>query len=274
MKKIVLFLLVSFSTLTVVAQKAVTFKVAYKPNKVYVQNISQNAKTEITYKASDDILEMLQAQGVTNPTVTENKSTTKCVVTTGKLTGTEIPLNMKVSLDSGTEQKIIPDNTMIYGKVKQDGMPVFDSIQAPGMDVAIKEIFMKTMQATVSQIVVPEKKVKVGETFTITLPLSIPIGAESMTINDVATYKLLKVEGVKAYFDVSHTYTINSEVSGQKIQGTGFGTGKTTHDLSNDFVLQQDLKMKLEMGFDTNGITMVIKSDSDLSLNCLISANK
>jgi hypothetical protein len=274
MKKIFLSLLVACSTLTAVAQKTVTFKVAYKPNTVYVQTMAQTGKSEITYKASEDILDMLKAQGIENPTITENKSTTNTVITTGKLVNNEMPLTMKVSLDNGTDQKIIPDNTMIYGTIKQNGTPVFDSIKAPDMQANIKEIFMKSLQASASQILVPEKKVKVGETFVITTPISIPVGPALMTINDVATYKLLKVEGVKAFFDVSHTYTIDSEVDGQKIQGMGFGTGKTTHDLTNNFIVHQDLAMSLEMAFDTNGITLNIKSNTNVSLDNIISAAK
>lgn len=274
MKKTVVFFLVSLSTLTAVAQKAVTFKVAYKPKMVYVQNMTQTAKNEISYVASEDILEMLKAQGIANPTITDNKTTTNSVVTTGKLAGAEIPVTMKVSVDMGTAQKVIPDGTMIYGKIKQTGMPVLDSIHAPGMDAAIKEIFQKSLQATMSQLIVPEKKVKVGETFVLTIPLEIPVGPAMMTLTDVATYKLTKVEGIKAFFDVNHVFTIDSEVDGQKIQGTGTGTGKTIHDLTNDFILQQDLVMNLEMAFDTNGITLNIKSSTDMSLNCIISASK
>jgi len=274
MKKTIAFLLLLLSTLSVVAQKTVTFKVAYKPGTVYNQIMSQTAKNDVSYKASEEILGMLEAQGITNPTITETKTTTNSLITTGKLVGNEIPLSMKVSLNNGTDQKIIPDNTMIYGKVKQDGMPVFDSINAPGMDANLKDIFTKTLQATLSQILVPEKQVKVGETFTITLPLNIPVGPGMMTITDVATYKLLKVEGSKAFFDVSHTYTIDSDVNGQEIKGTGFGTGKTTHDLTNNYILHQDMVMSLNMGFDSNGITLVIKSNTDMSMDCTITAAK
>lgn len=274
MKKIAAFLLVSFITLSAAAQKTVTFKVAYKPNTVYTQNMAQTATNNISYKAPEDILGMLEAQGVKNPTITENKTKSVSVTTTGKLTGGEIPLTTKMSLDAGTAEKIIPDNTMLYGKVKQDGLPVFDSIRAPGMQKEIKDVFLKTVQATLAQIIIPEQKVKVGQTFTLNTPLSIPVGPAMMNINDAATYKLIKVEGTKAYFDVSHIYIIDTDVSGQPIKGSGSGTGKLVHDLANNYILNQDITMSMQMGFDTNGITMDIKSATTITMDCTITAAK
>ena len=274
MKKIAVFLFVLFITLSAAAQKTVTFKVAYKPNTVYTQNMTQTASNTISYKASEEILGMLEAQGVTNPTITENKTTSVSVTTTGKLTGTEIPLVTKMSLDAGTPEKIIPDNTMLFGRVKQDGLPVFDSIQAPGMNPQLKEIFIKTTQATLAQIIMPEQKVKVGQTFNLNIPLNIPVGPAMMNINDTAVYKLIKVEGTKAYFDVNHTYTIDTDVNGQPIKGSGTGTGKVVHDLANNYILKQDITMTMQMGFDTNGITMDIKSGTVITMDCTISAAK
>lgn len=274
MKKTLLFLLVSFSTLTAIAQQAVTFKVSYKPNTVYNQTMSQTAKNEVSYKASEEILEMLTAQGITNPTITENKTTTSYITTTGKLNNNQIPVSVKVSLNDGTDKKMIPDNTTIYGMIKQDGLPVFDSIHSPDMDANIKEIFLKSIQTTMSQIVVPERKVKVGETFTIDQPMSMPVGPAVMNINNTATYKLLKVEGRKAHFDVSNAYVINSEVSGQQIKGTGFGTGNLVYDLDHNFIVKQNMTMNMLMGFDTNGITLNIKFDSVMATDCTIAPVK
>ncbi len=274
MKKSALFIFVSLCALTAAAQKTVTFKVAFKPKTVYTQNMTQTATNNISYKASEEILGMLEAQGVTNPTITDNKTTSMSVTTTGKLTGTEIPLTTKMSLDAGTPEKIIPDNTMLYGRVKQDGLPVFDSIQAPGMNAQLKEIFIKTTQATLAQIIIPEHKVKVGQAFTVNTPLSIPVGPAMMNINDAATYKLIKVEGTKAHFDVNHAYTIDTDVNGQPIKGSGTGTGKLVHDLANNFILKQDATMTMQMGFDTNGITMDIKSNTTIAMDCTITAAK
>ena len=273
MKKIALSLFVSSFALTAFAQ-TITFKVNYKPSTVYTQSNLQTTKNEVSYKAPAEILEMLTAQGIENPTTTENKTNITGVMTTGKLAAAEMPITMKLSIDSGAEDKIIPDNTVIHGKVKQDGMPVFESIDAPGMDAATKDIFLKSMQATMAQVTIPERKVKVGETFVIDTPLSLPMGPATLKMSDKATYKLIKVEAKKAYFDVSHVYTIDSVVNDQEIKGTGTGTGKVVHDIENNFIVKQDVDMNMQMGFDTNGITLTIKANTVSALTCTIAPAK
>jgi hypothetical protein len=274
MKNLVLSLFVSLATFTAIAQQTVTFKMGYKPLTSYTQSNVQTTKNEVSYKGTDEILASLEAQGIQNPTVTENKTTINSVVTTGKLAGVEMPVTMKLSVDNGAGNKIVPDGTMVYGKAKQEGLPVFDSINAPGMEANIKDIFLKSMQASISQLAVPEKKVKVGETFTVNLPLSLPMGPATLKMDDAATYKLIKVEGRKAYFDVTHVYIINSEVNGEQLKGTGTGSGKIVHDLDNNYFLKQDMTMDMEMGFETNGITLTIKAKTTSALTCVIAPVK
>lgn len=271
MKKL-LFLFV-LGTLSATAQQSITFKTAYKPGMVYNQKSVQTAKVEVSYKADEELLAMLEAQGIKNPTITEEKTTTLSVATTGKPASGEIPVSMKVSVDTGKETKLIPDNTIIKGNIKANGMPEFTSVESD-MDPAMKEIFMKGLQASMSQIILPERKVKVGESFTANQPLSIPVGPAMMNINDTAVYKLVKVEGKKAYFDVSHTYSIDSEISGQQMKGNGFGTAKLVHDVDANFPIKQDLNMTMTMGFNMQGIDMSIKSDTVMSIECTVATAK
>lgn len=273
MKRIVLSLFVSLGTLTAIAQ-TVAFKVNYKPLTTYNQTIVQNTKNEVSYKATDEILGLLEAQGIQNPTITDNKSTMTRLISTGKLTGAEMPFTIKMSVDTGAETKFIPDNTMIYGKVKSEGVPVLDSVQAPGMDAQIKDIFLKSVQASMTEFSIPEKKVKVGETFTIDVPLSLPMGPATLNMIDKATYKLIKVEARKAYFDVTHVYTIDTEINGQQMKGTGSGSGKVVHDLDNNYFLKQDIAMTMEMGFETNGINLNIKVATSSALTTVIAPVK
>lgn len=271
MKKL-LFLFV-LGTFSATAQQAITFKTVYKPGTVYNQKSVQKANVEVSYKADEEIIAMLEAQGIKNPTITEETTTTISEATTGKLNVGEIPVTVKVSVDNGKEVKIVPDNTIIKGSVNAKGIPEFTSVEGD-MDPTIKEIFMKGIQATMGQIITPEKKVKVGETFTVNQPLSIPIGPAMMNIDDAAVYKLVKIEGKKAFFDVSHTYTINSDIGGQQMKGTGFGTGKIIHDVDANFPVKQDLTMTMSMGFNMQGIDMNVKSTTVMNTDCTITAAK
>lgn len=273
MNKALSLLIVSFCTVTALAQ-TITFKTAYKPNTTYTQSMVSTVKNEVSYQGSPEILEMIKQQGVENPTITEAKSTMNSESKTGKLTGTEMPLVMKMSIDNGTPTKVIPDNTLIYGKVKQEGLPVLDSINNPKIDANVKDALLKSMKDAMAQLYVTERKVKVGESFTVDTPFSMPMGPATLNMKNKVTYKLIKVEARKAYFDVNHVYTIDTVTEGQNMKGSGTGTGKLVHDLDNNFSVKMDMNIVLSMGLEMEGVKLDIKSNNTTSFTTTISSSK
>jgi hypothetical protein len=273
MNKALSLLVVSFCTVTAWAQ-TITFKTGYKPNTTYTQSMVSMVKNEVSYQGAPDVLDMIKQQGIENPTITEAKSTMNSETKTGKLTGTEMPVIMKMSIDNGTPTKVIPDNTLIYGKVKQEGLPVLDSINNPKMDANIKSALLQSMRDAMAQLYVTERKVKVGESFTVDMPFSMPMGPATLNMKNKVTYKLIKVEARKAHFDVTHIYTIDTVAEGQNMKGSGTGTGKLVHDLDNNFSVKMDMNILLNMGLEMEGVKLEIKSNNTTSFTTSISAGK
>lgn len=272
MKKITTLLFVLGLAVNLNAQQTIDFRVEYKENTTYTQTTKANTEVETSYKGDKDMLDMLAAQGIENPTINKNNITTISATKAGKLKGAEIPLVSDITINMGEGMpSVLPGKTLLYGRVKKNEAPVYDSIQAPGMDPAMKEMFFNTMKSTSSQSFVAARKVKVGETFTVDVPLTIPAGPIELVMKNSTTYKLVKVEGKKAYFDVKYAITMDSEIEGTPMKATGDGTGTLIYDIENSFIINNDGIVNMTMDMDVMGMMLNIKSKAHTIQNIVIS---
>lgn len=262
MKKITLLLFVAFQAINLQAQQSITFKIGYKPSTTYNQTTDQTTKNSISYGADMEPMEQ------------DASTKMNTIIKTGKLTNGIIPISMALSADKDSDAAAaIPEGATLYGIVKQDGTPQFDSINAPGMAAETKAVMMGTMKALASQNLVPSRTVKVGETFTIDTPVEMPMGPVTMHMNTKTTYKLIKVEGRKAHFDMAMVIDMKTNIQGQDMKGSGVGSGNLVYDMDNFYFLQQNLKSNMKMDMDAQGMKMTISITQDSKVNTVISAN-
>lgn len=246
---------------TALAQ-SVTIKMGYKPNTTYRQTQDQKVTSEIAY--GEGMEPMKQDGG--------NKMT--LITKTGKLTGNYIPFSTELQLDADNPASAqIPAGTKLYGK-SVDGVPKYDSIHAPGMEPKIKDMMVSMMQSNLSQSVIPQKTVKVGESFVVDTPFDLPMGPMTMNMQNKTTYKLIKVEGKKAHFDLSSVYTLTSKVEGQDMKGSGTAMGSMVYDIDAGYPTQMNTVTDMTMAFKAQGMDMNLKTKVDLKQTTEVSPTK
>lgn len=259
MKKItLLFSAVLFSA--VLQAQTVNFKIAFKPNTVYTQTTVQSNKLEFTYGGE--------------PMMQEQNSTTVNTITTGSQSNNEIPVTMVLKMEEGAQGAAELNGAKITGKASTDAAPVFTAIEAPNLPEQAKEVILNMMTEAVSQTFLPAKQVKVGETFVQEVPMNIPLGPVTLNMKDVVTYKLDKVEVRKAYFNLNHVITLDMDVQGENMKGSGTGTGQMVYDMDKNYPLQNDAQLQLQMGFVTEGMAMDIKNNSTSKVSTVITPSK
>ena len=265
MRKIILLLLI----LTQISCNSrtndeLTFKVQYKPETKYSQTIEQTSHSDIKYSGSEEFLQKLKDKGVQNPAITDKKSKIESVFKTGRLTdGINFPLTLEfIKTTSSDGKKDIPDGTLIYGHCSIGNMPTLDSIVSNDIDEEFKKSLLQAMQSTFSQLTFPEKRVKVGESFSKESPLSIPIAGVTIELTITTIYKLLSIKNGIADFDVSQVYTMKSNITKYIIKATGSGKGKLLYDASNNYYLkyQIDTEMGIKMKLDNFDLDLNTKS--------------
>jgi hypothetical protein len=249
------------------------FKIQYNPETKYEQTLDQTSHLEMKYAGEDDFIQKLKDKGVQNPTIVDNHSVIEPVMKTGKLTNkTYFPLTIEFLKTTNSDNKIqIPDGTIIYGKGTLGNMPTLDSITSNGLSEEFKKGILQTMQATFSQINIPERKVKVGDIFDIDTPLSIPIAGMQMNMTIITTYKLLSIINNVADFDISQVITMKTNTAKFPINATGTGKGKLLYDVINNFNLSYQIDMEMSANVKIEKIELDIKSKTGMIQSAKIS---
>lgn len=263
MKKIALFLFVAFNAISLNAQQSINFNVAYKPNMTYNLTNDLTAVTVMSY--GEDMEPMEQ----------EMKTKTLNVIKTGKAANNSFPFTMTLEADKDSDAgAIMPNGATIKGTVKQDGKPVFESLEAPGMPAEQKEVMMATMKEMATSFIIPARTVKVGESFVVDTPMDVPAGPMTMKMNTKTTYKLTKVEGKKAFFDLSSVIDITANFQGEEMKGSGSGSGTMVYNIDNNFFTEQNIKTNTKMDFNVQGMKMSMSSTQDVKTKVEMAANK
>lgn len=258
-KAVLLFLLVGASAFA----QTVTIKMGYKPNTTYRQVQDQKVTSEVSYGEGMDPMKQDAA--------TKTTSITK----TGKLADNMIPFTTELELDAESAAMAqIPKGTKLYGKADANGVPKFDSIHAPGMNPQIKDMLVKMMQSNLSQSTIPQKTVKVGESFVVDTPFDLPMGPTTMQMQNKTTYKLIKIEGKKAHFDLSSVYTLTTKVEGQDMNGSGTAMGSMIFDTGLGYPTQLNTVTDMSMGFQAEGMDMSVKTKVDLKQTTEVTPSK
>lgn len=246
MKKIILFFLITF-TLSVFGQEEIEFKITYLPNHQYTFSQKQYTENIATIIASEEILEDLKSNGLENPQITRNTILIKSISRTGALTDEVIPFEIEVLESKGTLE------TGIKFLATATGPKVtIDSILSPTMTEEEKETLMASMESIMRQIEYPDRKIKVGESFQLKNPLSIPIGEKIIEMEITSVYTLTKVHNGIANFNLQELYTLKTEIKDHPVKADGNSNGHVEYDIEKQFFKSYfcDIDINMEMDFD------------------------
>ncbi len=268
-----IFVALSFNTS---AQDGLVFKVQYKPQTKYTQTMLQRSNMNMKYSGSPEFLQKLTERGMSNPTISNTQTTVETVVKTGRSSNSGVtPLTMEfIKSTSSNGKKAIPDGTIIHGTVSEGKVPLLDSIVSEDLDPTFKAGLLQGLQTTFAQLSFPEKHVKVGESFTIDAPLSIPMAGVSIQMKTSSTYKLIGIKNGIADFDISQIYSVTSNGVGSDIKSSGNGTGKLTYDILNNFNVRLQMDVDMVMNMQMGGFGIDLKSNSGFTQTTVISGNK
>lgn len=274
MKKLFLLLFISISFFNYgQSNQTLDFKSGYTPETNYKQTTMNSSDYEIVYSGSEKILEVLKNSGTENPTKIKTLFNVETVSKTGKINKEgNFPITIEyIKTSDANGKSIIPSGTMLYGKTSMYAMPQMDSIVAKDMEENLKNSVFQTVQSTFSQLVMPQKQLKIGESFDQESPLSIPIAGITIDMVIKTTYTLKSIISKNAFFDISQTYTIKMSDSRFETNGTGVGKGNLIYDISNHFITENALAMEFILNLKHTDFGLQLKSKSDFKQTAIIS---
>jgi len=267
MKKIIglIMLLVQFSCARP-PQDSVTFKIQYQPEKTYNQTVERTTNSIVKYMGSQKSLQILKKRGLQNPTISNKKSQTEWVLKTGKLVDeTEFPVTMEYLITVSNDGKNgIPVKANMSGKFLGDHLPVFDAVVSDGLDEKHKVALLQSLQNTFTQLFFPEKKLKIGEQFTIENPSSIPMEGSTVDLEVATNYQLISITEGIAHFDISQKYTMNPKLKDNSFKGSVTGKGHLVYDIANTVVLNYTLDTEMRINKKLDSFEFELKTNSEI----------
>lgn len=244
----------------------VLFKIQYKPQATYSNTIQLTSQNIFTYGGSEEILADLKESGMENPMTLDQNSTIKTVFRTGKIKGgKEFPIQIEVTdvSESDGGKSVLPKGLVFYGNCAESGLPKLDSLSGISYDESTKKALLDVTRDLFLQIDIPEKRIKVGDTFSQSMPISIPGGPAEAIMDVVADYKLISITNNFANFDIQITYKINSGAI-DSIQAIGKGTGKMTYDTKNFYITKHESNTEISLDIKDKEIDFSIKSKQSM----------
>ncbi len=278
MKKLVLLLFISASILSAKAQQAVQFKIKYLPNRIY--NMAMKMDMGMDMFIPVDSATKAKSNGVNQPIVMKMNSVSSAEIKTGPLTAnktfsvtmTTRPASTKATMNGADLP--IPQNAqsaqIIKGECDADGKLHINSATGGVANEQLRQALIEMINKLQGDIKFPEKPMKVGESFTMEAPMTVPASGLNLDIVAKSIYTLISIKEDRAYFDmaISMNIDLNTQKDGVPInaKGQGDGSGKFVYSIKNNFTsnMTSDMTMNLNMVVKEQKMDMKMQMKSDI----------
>jgi hypothetical protein len=263
-KGIILLPVICLLAISARAQRSIQFKIKYVPEHRYESTVSMTSNIEMNIEnLSKDDSDRLIKQGITMPlslsiTILSDLSISagglnaqntfpitfrfNSVKRTGTLNGKEMPGELTAL--TGAE---------LHATSTQTDDLHLDSISGRSLDTSLRKELTAMFNGVISELRLPEKTVKVGDTLMLKIPYNIPMNGADAAITVTEIYKLISIKKGLAKFDIdqSSQLSIANIKSGQKMAGKGGGHGEMIYDIKQNFPksINRDLSIDYEMKY-------------------------
>jgi len=259
-----LFLLFLITNLSIAQTEEVTYKFGYTPNTKYEMTMVQLSKNQIKYFGSEDFINKLSEQGISNPMYSIDSTYTKTLVNTGDLLEDRFFVIMETIEEYRSDgRQTLPLNTKIFGTAKQGNFPVMDSINSDEMTDSKKQTFLKIINSTMSQLNVTPRKISKGSTFIERDTIKIPVDNFNLSILSLSNYTVNDITNGKALMSIEIDFSLlfESEIP-FNAAATGNGLGNIVYDVANTFFDEYELESSIMISIEIENILMEVNTES------------
>jgi hypothetical protein len=263
----IILLITLFSCNKPVKPEGLILKVQYQPEKTYYISTIRGTETVITYSGQDIAMRKLKSMHVQNPTISKVRTKTDMELVTGKSSadsGFQVSLTYKktMSLDGKNNT---PEGTVVKGELKGESQPVFKSVVSSALGIDQRIQLLKTIQNTFDQFNFPGKQLKIGDTLSVSRPMTMAMeGSEIETIVR-STYKLISIDKNFAQFELAQIYKMTPKRLDNSFTGTGQGEGKMTYDISKKIISDYSLRTEINMNKKLDYFEFDLKTTNEFS---------
>jgi hypothetical protein len=128
-------------------------------------------------------------------------------------------------------------------------------------DESLRSTLEQSLSNMLGQIEFPDKKIRIGDSFTIETPLRIP--AENGAVMDmkiINTYRLDSLRQSLAFFDIEQQIESTASIKEAEFEMNGSGTGKLVYNIEFDTYELYETELEMNSIVEVSGIKVKTKS--------------
>jgi hypothetical protein len=256
------------------ADEGFIFKSKRLENKIYRISFKSVSKTKIDFRGEKEMLDQLKSNGVRFPLKIEQE---KFIVFKTET----FPKNEKgfipflECVDSSASVQYVngellpwksgadPDTSLkIRGFFKENEI-IIDKITGNNVTPEIEKVIRQNVHQLVESIKFPDYPIKIGDSFSQSVPLAIPVqGITTVNLNIITHYTLRDINEKSAYFDIEQEYNLSSDIKDAKIILNGTGQGKLEYDRQEYHVRYLITDGSMEIKIDLGKVFLIFKADA------------
>ena len=272
-KKLIVVVLLLLNTVAVLAQEEVLFKAVVKPNKVYKTYMKTISNTEIDFTGNAAIIEEITNSGISLPIITDNEMFIKLELKTensnnlGAFKGVLEYKNMvnKMTVNGQTTDQGNPFlGVKIMGTYDSNSRFSLDTIVGNQLTDQLRDIIKTTAENMQEAVKFPLNPLKIGDSFDMDIPMSLPIdGIGTISFIIKTNYLLKEIKGNIAHFDIIQSVELETTGSKTNMSASGEGVGTLDYDIKENYIVRNDVNLPMEMSVIINeDLSLVVKVKS------------
>ncbi len=230
------------------AQQSVKLSLKFLPERSYLTRITMNVLGTVTMQGSSPVADSLKAKGLKQNLQLALSASADVNTKTAAAVNGLIPVTMTVqnvnAQPSINGQQIPVPGTMLNGKMvyataaAENGRLHIDSVSGKRLPDSVLTRINSMMSMSMNQLHFPDKTFRPGDSYTQDVPLNMPMmGKTPVNATTRITYKLNRIAGGKAYFDIGQVTSFTQARPGNDVAISGTGTGTMVYDVRDHYPL-------------------------------------
>ena len=247
----------------------------FKPRHTYLENVKKTTRLELNFSGSKEVMDAMKSKGLTNPTIKSTNQSIEANFITGDVSAESVlPVTIEFNKVNGSDENVkLMEGAKVYGKIKPGELPSIDSMVSDKLDENVKSAASSMMQSMLSQMVLPNKKMKIGDHLKQETPLKIPVSGMNIECIVKTDYKLLSISGNNANFEINMKYTIEFKKDKIEITGGGEGKGTMQYDIDNEFFNTYSIKSDTRMHTEIETLKMDVRVQENTEMTISLHGN-
>ncbi len=269
MRQILTTLIIILGSISYAQKSEIKFDSRILPNHIYRMTFTSKSESEIDFEGTKEQLDNIKLHGINLPILTENKSE---FVTTTITDSPNQDQSFEAIMEYGNIESISKTNGVenkssspisglkIKGLYDANNRFMIDTIISSTIDENMKMSLRMSIEGMQNQIHFPDNPLKVGESFDQEIPMSIPInGLSPINLIIKTNYKLVKIQGNTAYFDLQQTVSLGVNSDQFKMEASGEGIGKSEFDIEKMHLIKNETNLDMSLSIDINNLLVNAK---------------